>query len=68
MISKEHNPSLEDVEAIQNHIASAKSISKDKDVARLSKQISQHRDEKNPDGNVGHRHLLSNTHSVLSLT
>lgn len=56
MITKKHNPSPENVEAIKYHIDSAKSISKDKDVKEIAAKIANHRDEKNPDGNVGHRH------------
>lgn len=56
MTSKSHNLSSEDASAIKHNIDSAKKLINDKVVSNISQQIAEHRDEKNPEGNVGHRH------------
>jgi hypothetical protein len=57
MNSKTHTPSPEDVTAIHHHIESAKKLMNDKVVSHIANQIAEHRDEKNPEGSIGHRHL-----------
>jgi len=56
MKSKIHRPEPEDIGKIQGHINLAKELLTDKDVSRVAKEIGEHKDEKNPEGNVGHRH------------
>lgn len=56
MKSKIHRPEKGDIEKIQGHINSAKELLSDKDVSRVANEIGSHRDEKNPEGNIGHRH------------